>query len=432
MLRAGQRLGKYKIRRRIASGGFAAVFEAYDTIEGVPVALKIPLAKNVGPEVLADFRKEARLAATLEHPNVLPLKNADIIGETFVIAYPLGQGSLADRLSRRLSHRRLLDYAEQLLCALAHAHAHSVIHCDVKPDNLIVFDDDNVRLADFGIAKVAQRTIDASASGTVGYMAPEQALGRPSARSDVFSAGLLIHRLFTGHVPQWPFEWPGAGYERLHKAVPELEPVLRRALLVDTRKRYRDAGQMLEAFRPAKKKILRRLARNKPGSTRPSGKPRDWKTIRIRQFRRRFGKGLRLTQSCGTCDNPVDERMSSCPWCGAQPLELEGNTGFPARCPRCTRGIKLDWVYCAWCRGPKIGPQSNRSFTDRRYTVKCSQPACRKPLMPFMRNCPWCRTRVDKRWRLGSGTRPCSKCRQPVAPEFWSWCPWCGTSVEGS
>jgi eukaryotic-like serine/threonine-protein kinase len=431
VLKAGQRLGKYRIRRRLAAGGFAAVFEAHDTIEGTAVALKVPLGKNVRPEVMADFRKEARLAAKLEHPNVLQLKNADTIDGIFVIAYPLGIESLHERLSRRISVRLILEFAEQLLSALAHAHEHRVIHCDVKPENLIVFEDDRLRLTDFGIAKVAQRTIDASASGTVGYMAPEQAMGRPSVKSDVFSAGLVIYRLLTGSLPQWPFEWPLPGHARLRKVAPELEPILRKALSIDARKRFRDAEHMLSEFRTAKKKVLRRLSnRHAPHGNGTNGRNRDWRSIRIGQFRRRFSKWLRLVHTCDHCHNPVDERMQTCPWCGMDPLGSSGESDFPAACPRCRRGVKLDWAYCAWCYGPKIGPATTRSYSDRRYHGKCGNEECGKPLMPYMRYCPWCHARVRKRWKMGKQASPCGKCGQPTASGFWTWCPWCGTSVS--
>ena len=433
MLRAGQRLGKYRIRRRLAQGGFAAVYEAHDSIEGIVVALKVPLGKHVRPEILADFKREARLAANLEHPNILPLKNADYIDGVFCIVYPLGLESLADRLSRRMSLRSLLDIAEQLLAALAHAHEHRVIHCDIKPENLILFDDERVRLADFGIAKVAMQTINASASGTLGYMAPEQAMGRPSAKSDVFSAALVIYRMITGELPEWPYDWPLPGHERLHKRAPELEPILQKALTVDARRRYRDAGALLEAFRPATKKIVRRLASSRDRGTTSNGRHRDWRTIRHHQFRRQYGKALTLDHACGSCGNPVDERMHTCPWCGAEPLPAEGTSSFPGQCPRCSRGVKLDWRYCPWCYGAKIGPAATRTFTDRRYAARCENPRCtRKELMPFMRYCPWCHTKVKKRWKMGSKSVPCHRCHQPVAPGFWSWCAWCGTPVEGS
>ncbi len=269
MVRVGQRLGKYRLRRRLARGGFADVFEAYDTLEGISVALKVPLGgEKLAPELAGDFEREIQLGARLEHPNILSVKNADVIDGILTIAYPLGERSLADRLSHRLSVRNALEFGQQLLEALAHAHENRVIHCDVKPDNLILFDDGALRLGDFGLAKQSVRTLHASSSGTLGYMAPEQAMGRPSARSDVFSAGLIIYRMLSGVLPEWPYDWPPRGYDRLRRQAPDMVEFLRRALQVPTRKRFRDATQMLAAYETAKAATLRRLERRRRRSRR--------------------------------------------------------------------------------------------------------------------------------------------------------------------
>ena len=203
-LKARQVLGKYRIRRRIGAGAFATVYEAYDMIEGIPIALKVPKLDQLDKELLNAIHREVRLTARLDHENILPLRNAMMIDGHFVIATPLGQRTLTDRLHYRLGPKTALSYAEQLLDALAYAHEVRVIHCDIKPDNVILFPDGQIRLADFGIAKVSlrTRTIMGSGQGTVGYIAPEQAMGKPSFRSDVFSMGLLIDRHVCRRAPR--------------------------------------------------------------------------------------------------------------------------------------------------------------------------------------------------------------------------------------
>ncbi len=259
MLKSRQKLGKYRIERRLATGGFGAVFRAMDTIEGIRVALKIPHASVVSKELIDDFRKEVRMTAKLEHQNILPLKNASFIENHFVIVFPLGEKSLADRMRSRMSLHTILDLAEQMIDAVAYAHRQRIIHCDIKPENFILFPDNRVRLSDFGIARVALNTVKGSGSGTVGYMAPEQAMGKPSMRSDVFSLGLVIYRMLTGHLPEWPFDWPPEGYRRLRQRVhPDMVAVLKKALEVSPRKRYRDASSLLRVFRQAKRKTLQR------------------------------------------------------------------------------------------------------------------------------------------------------------------------------
>jgi serine/threonine-protein kinase len=122
--------------------------------------------------------------------------------------------------------------------------------------------DGRLALTDFGIAKVAQRTIAhtmiASGSGTVGYMAPEQAMGRPSAKSDVFAIGVLAYRILTGVLPEWPFGWPPKGRATLRrKAHPDLIDVLRKTMEPRPSNRYPDANALLRAYLPAKRKTLR-------------------------------------------------------------------------------------------------------------------------------------------------------------------------------
>jgi serine/threonine protein kinase len=268
-LKARQVLGKYRIRRRIGAGGFATVYEAYDTIEGIPIALKVPNLEHFDKESLNGIQREVRLTARLDHESILPLRNAMMIDGHFVIATPLGQQTLTDRLHYRLGPKTALSYTEQLVDALAYAHEVRVIHCDIKPDNVILFPEGRVRLADFGIAKVAlrTRTIMGSGQGTVGYIAPEQAMGKPSFRSDVFSMGLLIYRMFAGELPAWPFDWPLPGAERLRRTVSrDFIGFLRRAIEVRERKRFRDGVQMQKAFQAVAPKALRSTTRSKRAS----------------------------------------------------------------------------------------------------------------------------------------------------------------------
>lgn len=264
MPRVRQTFGKYRIEKRIAEGGFAVVYQAYDKIEGIRVALKIPLRNLMNRDVVDFFRKEVRLGASIRHPNILQLKNAEFIDDHFVLAYPLAQQSLADRLQRRLATTTALHYGSQMLEAVACAHRAKVIHCDIKPENLLIFPDNHLVLSDFGIARLALRTVRGSGSGTVGYIAPEQAMGRPSFRSDVFSSGLLLFRLFSGQLPEWPFEWPAPGSQRLKSRIPtELIDLIRRAIDPKPSKRYRDCIQMAKAYEATMPKVKKFLASKK-------------------------------------------------------------------------------------------------------------------------------------------------------------------------
>lgn len=262
MLRSRQKLGKYRIEKRLANGPLAAVYRAYDTIHGVRVALKVPHRRIMDEYFLQDYRKEARLAAKLEHPNILPIQNADFIGSYFVISMPLGDETLGDRLSRRISTTKCLDLTHQILAGVAHAHGQRIIHCDIKPDNFILFGTDQLRLTDFGFAKLARGRIEASGSGTVGYVAPEQAMGRPMLQSDVFSVGLVLYRLFAGTLPRWPYEWPPKGHTRLRQKLSrDMIGMIRKAMEMRPAARYDDAIQMLRTFERIRRRAARRSRR---------------------------------------------------------------------------------------------------------------------------------------------------------------------------
>ncbi|GJM22740.1 MAG: hypothetical protein DHS20C15_26550 [Planctomycetota bacterium] len=429
MLRARQKLDKYRITRRLGRGGFAEVYEAEDTVEGIQVALKVPHAHLVDKASLADFRREIRLTARLDHPNIVPIKSAGEVGGVFLIAQPLGLGTLHDRLKKRVSVRTALEWSQQLLEALAHAHGQRVIHCDVKPENLLIFPGNKLRLADFGIAKVAQGRISAAGTGTVGFIAPEQAMGRPSLRSDVFSAALVIWRLFSGKLPEWPYKQPLPGQEKVAALLPAFEQFLLKALSVHEEERHADCVKMLAAFQRLRPRLLaaqgRRTQKSRGTARRASGK-RDWRLERRKQFQREFGAQLETRHACSRCEGPISEAMKSCPWCGHAPKRFSGETRFPASCPRCQRGVKLDWTYCAWCHGAAIGPLSARSYPDKRYAARCTH--CRGDQLPFSRYCPWCRRKASKRWTLEGSRERCGGCKLGVAGDYWAYCPWCSKS----
>ncbi len=427
MLRTRQRIGKYRILGRIASGPLADVYRAQDTIQNIKVALKIPKSDDdTGHD---EFLHEVRMATKLKHPNILGVLNASYIDDHFVIAMELGEESLADRIERRISNQRALELAEQALASMAHAHAHKIIHCDIKPENYILFPGNVLKLADFGFAKLNLRTLKASGSGTIDYIAPEQAMGRPKFQSDVFSLGLVIYRLLSGRLPEWPFEWPLAGHEKLASRVrPEVMEVLRKAIQIDPRKRYKDAVQMQAAFSRATSHARRqKRARAKTNGTK---RGRSWRQVQWREFQRQFRSVLDTRHSCRRCEAPVAESMQFCPWCGFDHPTRGVESRMPSSCPRCERGVKTDWDYCAWCYGPGFVEETSRSYPDKRYTSKCGNSRCRGPLMPFMKYCPWCRQKVKKPWKLESSRRNCRACGWGIAHDYWSHCAWCREPVR--
>ena len=337
-------LGKFRIVRRIAEGGFADVYKAYDTVEGINVALKIPHPYLIAARALDDFLKEVRITARLDHPSILQLKNASFIGDDFVIVYPLGERTLDDRMSNRLSVRTVVHYTEQMLDALAFAHRKRVIHCDIKPANFIIFPQRPHQARGF-------RHRQAGLAGhheCVGFgdgrlRGAGAGAGQAVATLGRVFLGLIVYRMLTGHLPSWPFEWPLPGHDRLRRKVhPEFVQMLRKALEVDGRRRYPSAVQMLTAFKRVRGRIENpAVKRRKRARRAANSNGRDWRTIKLKEFRRTFAKQLEAHHHCGRCRGPISESMKCCPWCGNEPKTFRGTTRFPARCRVCRRGMKL-------------------------------------------------------------------------------------------
>ena len=426
MLRVRQKLGKYRILGRIASGPLADVYRAADTIQNIRVALKLPkLGDNIDEK---EILHEVRVATKLRHPNILSLLNASYIDGHFVIAMELGEESLAQRIERRMSTALAMDLAAQGLSALAHAHEKKFIHCDIKPENFILFPGPQLRLADFGFAKFGVRTLKASGSGTIDYIAPEQAMGRPKFQSDVFSMGLVLYRMFSGTLPEWPFEWPLAGYDKLQARVrPEVIEILRKSIQLDPKKRYRNAMLMQADFQ----RTLSHARRQKRSRAKNNGRRSStWRQLQWREFQRQFKKPLQTHHHCRRCEGPVAESMQACPWCGFDNPARGAESRMPASCPRCERGVKNDWDYCAWCYGPGFVEESSRHYPDKRYTGRCANARCRGPLMPFMRYCPWCRSKVRRPWKIVGSKHTCRACGWGIAQDFWNYCAWCREPVH--
>ena len=323
MLRTRQRIGKYRILGRIASGPLADVYRAQDTIQKIKVALKIPKAGDgAGHE---EFLHEVRVATRLRHPNILSVLNASYIDDKFVIAMELGEESLADRLERRISTARALDLSSQALASMAHAHENKIIHCDIKPENFILFAGDRLKLADFGFAKLNLRTLKASGSGTIDYIAPEQAMGRPKFQSDVFSLGLVVYRpagVAVRVAAGGPGETRGEGQAGSHRGLETRDSAGPETAL--SRCRADALGVSEGAEHGAKAKAL--------------------ETGEVRQRRAGVEKntlagisaavqvGARTRHSCRRCEGPVAESMQFCPWCGFDNPARGSESRMPSSC----------------------------------------------------------------------------------------------------
>jgi serine/threonine-protein kinase len=424
-LRRGGRLGKYKLERRLGRGAFAEVWRARDLVEKRVVALKVAHPEVVEEWGREEFEQEARIASRLDHPNIVSLRNADWIEGRFVIATDLAKCSLANYPGAKRSAATALGIVRDMAAALAHAHSHAVLHRDVKPENILIFDDGRAALSDFGASRFAQgATRTLTEVGTLGYMAPEQAYGKPRFGSDVFALGLIAYELLTGRLLNWPFSWPPQGFDRFAKKVaPPLRPVLRKAAEFDPRKRYSSG----EEFHDALERAFAQIESEKPKRRRrPKKRPLPSPlALQAEIFRRAHGRDLALRFHCHRCDGPLSEAMFACPWCGSRRNSFRNVSRFPLVCPECERGVRPEWKACPWCYAGRFESNGKAPPRDREALRTCGRHACPGQLRLFMRYCPLCKRKPKRSWTHDALPVRCPRCRWPSSREFFRFCPWC-------
>lgn len=425
-LARGRRLGKYRLESRLGIGGSSEVWRAKDCVEGMLVALKIPLMDVSGERNNQALFREIRMVSKLRHRHIMPVKNADIIEDHVVVATELSFKTLDD-CSRPMSVRRILSIIAQVLDGLTYAHRHRLIHCDVTPGNIFLFPNGRAALGDFGISqqlKGRMKTVDEF--GTPGYVAPEQAYGRPTFRSDCFAVALILYEYITGVLPRWPFRWPFKGHKRLRgRTNLALVKFVKQALSVDPARRFADSGQMLTAFLDAMPRKLRPEILLETENKRLP----DWRQVRREDFARRYKKIFAAFYHCVDCAEPIAESMQICPWCGSSRNRFDTRTRFDYICTRCHRGVLPEWRFCPWCYGPGFESPSSERSPGMRYQAKCRY--CKGGLMRFMRYCPWCRRKVRKPWHVRPFPEVCNRCKSSVDSSFWNFCPWCEQILIG-
>ena len=257
---------RYRVLRKLGGGGMASVYLAEHAQLGKHVVLKVlhgHLSKD--EEMIERFRREARAASQLVHPNIVPIIDAGA-GEhvTYTVMPYLPGGSFAERIAQGARpSSEVASVVAQAATALDYAHRHGIVHRDVKPDNVLFDEDGHALVTDFGIAEARSQgrlTASGRAMGTPHYMSPEQAMGKlVDGRSDVYSLGIVMYEALVGFPP---FDGPDAfavGYKQVHEApvapdkvnseIPQaMNDIVMRCLSKSAADRYARANDLADAL----------------------------------------------------------------------------------------------------------------------------------------------------------------------------------------
>lgn len=257
--------GRYKIQRIIARGGMATVYLAEDNLLSRPVAIKV-LSGDVDQGDQDAFLQEARAVAKLSHPNIVDVYDAGVEGTVrYIVMQYVPGDTLKDIIQREapLDPRRAAELTVRLADALNYGHTRGIVHCDMKPGNVLLGDHGEPKIVDFGIAQSLTQTVNLSetVAGTVGYISPEQVEGRSiDGRTDVYSLAAVLYEMLCGSAPFSGEDLQTVVTQRLvltplplrerNPFVPEeVEEIVMRGLARDPATRYPTAKAFADALR---------------------------------------------------------------------------------------------------------------------------------------------------------------------------------------
>jgi tRNA A-37 threonylcarbamoyl transferase component Bud32 len=261
--------GRYRLDAQIGRGGMSTVYRAFDTVLERPVAIKL-MHREIASDSdqLERFRREARAVAQLSHAHIVTVIDAgeepnDEGGGTPYIVFELVDGETLKALMRRagpLEITEAIAYAIEIARALGEAHAHYIVHRDVKPQNVLLSTEGNAKITDFGIARTLTEeglTLEGRVLGTTDYVSPEQALGQPvTGQSDIYSLGVVLYEMLTGTVPFTGDTPVVVAMRHVREEVPDVQlarpevsaataAVVDRATTKDLERRYPDIPALL-------------------------------------------------------------------------------------------------------------------------------------------------------------------------------------------
>ncbi len=261
----GKRIdGRYEIREIIGVGGMAVVYKAYDNIDDRIVAVKILKEEYLANEEFRRrFKNESKAIAVLSHPNIVKVFDVSFGDRLQYIVMEYVEGiTLKEYIEQQqvINSKEVVHFTTQILRALQHAHDKGIVHRDIKPQNIMLLQNGNIKVTDFGIARFSRsetRTMTESAIGSVHYVSPEQARGDiTDEKTDIYSVGVLMYEMLTGELPFQSDSAISVALMQVNEdAIPPssinediptgLEQITMRAMQKNQRERYQSAAEML-------------------------------------------------------------------------------------------------------------------------------------------------------------------------------------------
>src|SRR5213080_1257144 len=305
----GQQLGAYTIQSKLGEGGMARVYKGYHARLRREVAIKVILSQIAEKKgFTARFEREAQLIASLQHPNIVAVYDFGDIGHiTYLVMQYVGGGTLRDQLrgGHALDPRQAILYCQQMARALHHAHLRSIVHRDVKPQNMLVpaTDRNQLLLSDFGIAKLYDNRKEATMLGITGgelrndpsltsadqivgtadYMSPEQINGKPvDARTDVYALGIVLYQMLAVEVPFHSTTIQGLLFQHVYtppRPIREVNPyvpeilgqITAKAMAKAPEDRFQSAEAMAQALETANQFVTNQLSASLPDNLHTPG-----------------------------------------------------------------------------------------------------------------------------------------------------------------
>jgi serine/threonine protein kinase len=313
MIELKGQIGKYKVLKKLGSGGFGTIYLAEDTFLKSQRALKIP--HRIGTDTEKLLQESVLQSKLLDHPHIVKLLAVDIIDGTIIMVMEYIRGTDIETLideEEKLSIKTSLRYLKQILSALEFAHKHKVIHRDIRPSNILIDDQNNIKITDFGTSTLLNdKQYATTRIGSPPYMAPEQFEGKAVFSSDIYSAGCLFYEMVTGFPPivmanpMEIYKMAKAGnitplIKKNESVSSRLNWIVMKALSPDLSTRYKTVTELI--------RDLNSMEEEKADNA------SEMKSIKSRITAR----DKRTDYVCWNCHKTMPRKMKKCLYCGSE------------------------------------------------------------------------------------------------------------------